>query len=194
MSLKGPSPLTDRQELAAFSSGDDTLDDWLRRRARANQASGASRTYVLCRERRAVGYYALASGALALACGPGSFRRNMPDPIPVVVLGRLAVDRSEQGRGLGRALFQDAALRTLHAAETIGRERRGGEACPDNETVRRRLTGSDAKAEGIRGAERSRPRNERRADSRADDQSSAWSHATPPEPLRLGYQEDEDRG
>lgn len=120
MSHKGPSPLTDQQELAAFSSGDDILDDWLRRRARANQASGASRTYVLCRERRAVGYYALASGGLALAGGPGRFRRNMPDPIPVVVLGRLAVDRSEQGRGLGRALFQDAALRTLHASETIG--------------------------------------------------------------------------
>src|SRR5208283_2443993 len=66
------------------------------------------------------GYYAVASGAIATADSVGRFRRNMPDPIPVVVLGRLAVDRSRQGRGLGRALFRDCALRVAHAADTIG--------------------------------------------------------------------------
>lgn len=96
------------------------LDDWLRRRARANQASGASRSFVVSAGTIVVGYYALASGAVNAAASPGRFRRNMPEPIPVVVLGRLAVDQSYQGRGVGRALFRDGALRVVQAAETIG--------------------------------------------------------------------------
>jgi predicted N-acetyltransferase YhbS len=118
--LSPPEPLTADHEIDAFASGEQTLDDWLRRRARANQASGASRTYVVCEGRRVVGYYALATGAIAQAKVPGKFRRNMPDPIPVVVLGRLAVDRNYQGRGLGRAMFRDAAKRVAKAADTIG--------------------------------------------------------------------------
>src|SRR5262249_25819812 len=97
-----------------------SLDEWLQRRARANQASGASRSFVIAENHRVVGYYALASGAIAVDTGIGRFRRNMPDPIPVAVLGRLAIDRSLQGRGLGRALFRDCALRVAHAADTIG--------------------------------------------------------------------------
>jgi GNAT superfamily N-acetyltransferase len=69
---------------------------------------------------KVVRYYALTSGAIAVASSVGRFRRNMPDPIPVVVLGRLAIDRAWQGRGLGRALFRDCALRVAHAADTIG--------------------------------------------------------------------------
>jgi len=112
--------LFEEHETDGFDSGEPTLDDWLKRRARANQASGASRTYVVCEGKRVVGYYALASGAVAQAGVPGRFRRNMPDPIPVVVLARLAVDRSHQGRGLGRAMFGDAARRVAQAADTIG--------------------------------------------------------------------------
>jgi GNAT superfamily N-acetyltransferase len=103
-----------------FDSGEPVLDDWLKRRARANQASGASRTYVVCDGGRVVGYYALASGAIAQAGVPGRFRRNMPNPVPVAILARLAVDRSLQERGLGRALFRDAARRVAHAADAIG--------------------------------------------------------------------------
>ena len=115
-----PEPLAADHRIDAFACGEAVLDDWLRRRARANRASGASRTYVVCEGKRVVGYYALASGAIAQAGVPGRFRRNMPDPIPMVVLGRLAVDRSWQGRGLGRAMFRDAARRVSHAADTIG--------------------------------------------------------------------------
>ena len=118
--LSSPEPLSDEHQIDSFDSGEPVLDDWLRRRARANQASGASRTYVVCDGKAVVAYYALASGAIAQAAVPGRFRRNMPDPIPVVVLGRLAVDRSYQGRGLGRALFRDAARRVSQAADTIG--------------------------------------------------------------------------
>ncbi len=103
-----------------FACGEPSLDDWLKRRARANQAAGASRCFVTAETARVVGYYALASGALATTEGTGRFRRNMPAPIPVVILGRLAVDLTMQRTGLGRALFRDCALRVNHAADAIG--------------------------------------------------------------------------
>ncbi len=120
MALTPPQPIDESCQIGAFESGVPALDDWLRRRARANQASGASRTYVVCEELRIVGYYALASGAVAIETASSRLRRNMPDPVPVAVLGRLAVDRSFQGHGLGRALVRDAALRIIQAADLIG--------------------------------------------------------------------------
>ncbi|MEZ2333269.1 GNAT family N-acetyltransferase [Mesorhizobium sp. RCC_202] len=118
--LSAPILLADSHELDLFQSGADSLDQWLRRRARANQVSGASRTYVIAESTRVVGYYCLSSGALDLADAPGSIRRNMPDPVPIAVLGRLAVDASWQGKGLGVALLQDAVLRTSQAAAILG--------------------------------------------------------------------------
>lgn len=120
MILSAPALLTDTHDLSLFDSGQDTLDDWLRRRARANQVNGASRTYVVCAGEQVVGYYCLSSGALAAAEAPGALRRNMPDPIPMAVLGRLAIDRNWQGKGLGAALLQDAVLRTAQAAHIVG--------------------------------------------------------------------------
>ena len=118
--LSAPEPLATHHKLEGFDSGVPSLDHWLRRRAARNQASGATRTFVVCESDIVVAYYALATSAVAPAAAPGRFRRNMPDPIPVVVLARLAVARPYQNRGLGRALFQDAARRVIHAAETIG--------------------------------------------------------------------------
>lgn len=118
--LGAPEPLAAHHRLENFDSGVPSLDHWLRRRAAQNQASGATRTFVVCEGGTVVAYYALASSAVAPAAAPGRFRRNMPDPVPVVVLARLAVARSHQSRGLGRALFQDAARRVVHAAEAIG--------------------------------------------------------------------------
>jgi GNAT superfamily N-acetyltransferase len=115
-----PEPLTAAHDLSAFASGEAMLDDWLRRRAMANQLSGVSRTYVLSAEKLVVGYYTLAAGAIAIDDAPGRVRRNMPDPIPMAVLGRLAIDQRRQGRGLGRLLLRDAILRTRQAAEMIG--------------------------------------------------------------------------
>lgn len=124
MTLSAPVPLTDHHDLDAFDSGEAELDSWLRKRARGNHAEGASRVYVTCDHegdgRRVAGYYALASGSISQALAPGNFRRNMPNPIPAVVLGRLAVDKTWQGQGVGRSLMRDAALRTIHAADTIG--------------------------------------------------------------------------
>lgn len=120
MTLSAPVPLADHHELAGFNSGVAELDDWLVKRARSNQASGASRTFVLCEGNRVVGYYALASGAVTQAEAPGKIRRNMPDPIPFAVLGRLAIDTAHQGKGVGRAVVRDAGLRLLQAAEVLG--------------------------------------------------------------------------
>jgi GNAT superfamily N-acetyltransferase len=113
--------LGEAHQLDEFDCGVDSLNDWLKRRARANQVSGASRTYVVTdEEERVAGYYCLASGALALAQAPGSVRRNMPDPVPMAILGRLAVDRNWQGHGLGAALLRDAVERTRAASNILG--------------------------------------------------------------------------
>lgn len=118
--ITAPQKLAAEHVLEEFDSGEPSLDDWLRRRALRNEADGASRTYVICEGLRVVGYYVLAAGAIAHEGAPGSVRRNMPDPIPVMVLGRLAIDKNRQGQGLGRALLRDAILRTLAAGDIVG--------------------------------------------------------------------------
>ena len=120
MTITAPEPLSDKHEIGDFESGVASLDEWLKRRAHKNQVADASRTFVACEGTKVVGYYALGSGGIEIAAAPGRFRRNMPEPIPVVVLGRLALDRRFKGRGLGRALFRDSAKRVLHAADSIG--------------------------------------------------------------------------
>jgi GNAT superfamily N-acetyltransferase len=114
--ISAPEHLTAAHDVSAFDSGVPDLDDWLRKRALANEATGASRTYAVCAGGRVVGYYALASGGVAQAEAPGRVRRNMPDPVPVMILGRLAVDRAWRGRNLGAGLLRDAVIRTLQAA------------------------------------------------------------------------------
>lgn len=120
MSLTAPLTLEPRHELAGFDSGSPALDDWLRLRAHRNERGGALRTYVVCEGVRVAGYYTLATGAVARSAAPGALRRYMPEPIPVLLLGRLAVDRSWQGQGVGRGLLRDAVLRTLRAARIAG--------------------------------------------------------------------------
>lgn len=117
---RAPQLLNSTHELESFDSGNAQLDDWLKRRAFNNQSSGASRTYVVCIEQRVIAYYCLAAGSVENVSAPGRVRRNMPDPIPVVVIGRLAVDHAWQKKGLGTALVRDAVLRTLQAAEIMG--------------------------------------------------------------------------
>lgn len=121
MELQAPQPLNKHHSRTGFDCGDDMLNLWLQQRALGNQRSGATRTFVVCNADSAVkAYVALASGAVAVSTSPGRFRRNMPDPIPVVVLARLAVCRSVQGRGIARALLADAFERVLMASEQIG--------------------------------------------------------------------------
>jgi GNAT superfamily N-acetyltransferase len=119
-SLTAPEPLAPDHELDAFESGVATLDERLKRRAPRNEAEGASRTFVLCAGRRVVGYYSLAAGSILHTEATGRVRRNMPNPVPVLLLGRLALDRAWQGKGLGAGLLSDAVRRAIGAAESIG--------------------------------------------------------------------------
>ena len=118
--LRPPEALTLEHDVSHFSCGEPTLDEWLRKRALANQTSSASRTYVLCAGAKVIGYYALAVGAVAHDEVSGRVRRNMPDPVPVMVLGRLAIDRDYQGQGIRAALLRDAIVRTLLASKIAG--------------------------------------------------------------------------
>lgn len=118
--LRSPQKLSSEHDLSQFQCGETALDEWLRRRALANEETGASRTYILCLGNRVVGYYVLAAGAVAHTDAPGRVRRNMPDPVPVMVIGRLAVDQSMQGQAIGPALLRDAVLRCVQAAEIGG--------------------------------------------------------------------------
>ncbi|MEA5523329.1 GNAT family N-acetyltransferase [Limnoraphis robusta] len=115
-----PEKLNSSHQIDNFDSGNYQLNDWLKKRALKNELEGGSRTYVVCVGNVVIGYYCLASGAVAQTIATGRVRRNMPDPIPVMVIGRLAVDRQWQGKGIGRGLLRDAILRTLQAAEIVG--------------------------------------------------------------------------
>ena len=118
--LTAPEKLRPDHDLSEFECGEPSLDHWLRQRALQNEESGASRTYVVCAGQQVVGYYALAVGAVAHAEAPGRVRRNMPDPVPVMIIGRLAVHKHFQGRSIGPGLLRDAVLRTLQAADIAG--------------------------------------------------------------------------
>ncbi len=118
--VSAPEPLATDHDVDSFDSGVLPLDDWLKRRARRNELEGASRTFVVCAGRRVAGYYSLAATSLSHHDATGRVRRNMPDPVPAVLLGRLAIDRAWQGKGLGADLLADAVLRVVAAAEIIG--------------------------------------------------------------------------
>jgi GNAT superfamily N-acetyltransferase len=96
------------------------MNDWLRRRALPNETLGASRTFVICQDARVVGFYALATGSVSREEATDGTRRKMPEPIPVMVLGRLAIDVGWQKRGIGTGLLKDAILRTLAVSKQAG--------------------------------------------------------------------------
>lgn len=119
--LSAPQPLAATHILDEFACGDASLDEWLKRRARTNQLSGASRTFVVSdQDGRVHAYYAMAAGAVAHQAATSNVRRNMPDPVPVLVLARLAVDRRAQGIKLGAALLQDAVNRAVSVSRNAG--------------------------------------------------------------------------
>lgn len=118
--LSPPAPISGTHILDNFDSGEISLDDWLKKRALKNQTSGASRCFVLCHEKCVIGYYTLSAGAISHDLAPKSMRRNMPDPLPVLLLGRLAIDKNYHNKGLGSALLRDAMLRSINVAHDAG--------------------------------------------------------------------------
>ncbi|MCX5871020.1 MAG: GNAT family N-acetyltransferase [Deltaproteobacteria bacterium] len=119
-----PEPINITHCLDNFDCGIQVLNQWMKRQALANESSGASRTFVVCENRfikqHVIGFYALATGSVRPGDAPGSIKRQMPDPIPVMVLGRLAVDLHWQKKGVGSALLKDAVLRTRTVAKQAG--------------------------------------------------------------------------
>ena len=121
LQLCAPEPLTSEHRLDGFGCGESVLDDWLRRRALSNQLNGASRTFVVTdQNKRVCGYYAMAAGAVSHQTATSTVRRNMPDPVPVMVLARLAVDQQGQGLHLGASLLQDAVNRAVVVSLNAG--------------------------------------------------------------------------
>ena len=121
MNLHAPEPLSPEHQVNSFACGEPVLDEWLKRRALGNQTSGASRTFVVTTSQKEVmGYYALAAGAVAHQDATRSIRQNMPDPVPVMVLARLAVDARVQGMKLGAAMLQDALQRCVLVSQNTG--------------------------------------------------------------------------
>ena len=118
--LTAPEPLSPHHGVDTFDCGIATLDAWLKQRARPNEAAGASRTFVICEGDRVVGYYSLAAASIMHSYVTGKAKRNMPDAMPAVLIGRLALDKACRGRGHGISLLQDAVLRVVGAAETVG--------------------------------------------------------------------------
>lgn len=116
-----PEPLAGHHRLDEFNCGESSLDEWLKKRAIANQLSGASRTFVVSdQHQRVCGYYAMAAGAVTHQMATSAVRRNMPDPIPVMVLARLAVATHSQGVKLGASLLQNAVNRAVAVSHNAG--------------------------------------------------------------------------
>lgn len=120
LQFSSPTPLSAEHDLKHFNSGEPSLDEWLKKRALKNQVAGASRCFVLCHHKKVVGYYSLSAGAINHESAPKSMRRNMPDPLPVLLLGRLAIDKNYHNQGLGSALLRDAMVRAVNVAEHTG--------------------------------------------------------------------------
>jgi predicted N-acetyltransferase YhbS len=114
-----PAPLRAGHILSSFDCSEEVLNFWLTKRALPALAERTASTFVVCRGKYVIGYYSLAAGSLAHADCTSSLRRNTPNPIPATVLARLAVDRREQGNGIGSHLIQDAMKRTLKAARQV---------------------------------------------------------------------------
>ena len=118
--ISAPEPLGPQHDLSHFTSGVPALDSWLQGKARLNEAKGGARTYVACDGDRVVGFYSLAASAVEKRRVSSRVGRSMPEPVPVILLGQLAVDANYQERRLGSDLLIDAAGRALAAARVIG--------------------------------------------------------------------------
>lgn len=119
--LSAPALVSRDHKLENFDSGEPSLDEWLKKRAIKNSISGASRCFVICNDcKEVVGYYSLSAGAIGRGSATKAMQRNMPDPLPVLILGRLAIDKKYHNQGLGSALLRDAMMRSVHVAEDAG--------------------------------------------------------------------------
>ena len=118
--LSPPAPISASLDLSNFDCGEISLNEWLKKRALKNHTAGASRCFVVCSGAEVIGYYSLSAGAISHQAAPKALRRNMPDPLPVLLLGRLAVDKRYHNQGIGQALLRDAMLRAVNVSGDAG--------------------------------------------------------------------------
>jgi GNAT superfamily N-acetyltransferase len=118
--LSAPAPISIEHDFFNFDCGEPSLNEWLKKRALKNHLVGASRCFVICDHHKVIGYYCLSAGAISHEASPKEMRRNMPDPLPVLLLGRLAIDMEYHNKGLGSALLRDAMIRAVHVASDTG--------------------------------------------------------------------------
>lgn len=119
--ITSPHSLDNKHNFSNFDCGNSTLNDWLKKRALKNEAAGASRTFVVTNKTNyIIGYYCLSTGAIEHSSSPKKVKRNMPDPIPIMILGRLAVDVQYQNKSIGKGLLKDAILRTIKVSQQTG--------------------------------------------------------------------------
>jgi len=118
--VAAPCPVTTNHDISVFNCGHSSLNQWLLNRAIKNKKGGTSRTFVACNNNTVIGYYSLAVGAVTREEASGKVRRNMPEPVPVMILGRLAVDQQWQGKQIGSGMLRDTILHTLVVAEQAG--------------------------------------------------------------------------
>ena len=116
----GPELLADHHITTGFDCGDETLNHWLTNRARRNQVEGASRTWVVLHEDRVVAFYASSAAIVLRVEATKRAARNQPDPLPALLLGRLAVDQKWQAHGLGAALLKHFILKAIEVAQITG--------------------------------------------------------------------------
>lgn len=119
--LNEPILLAKSHIIVDFDCGKPPLNDFLMKYALQNQASGGARTYVLTRAERVISYYSLAPASISPDDAPARVMKGQGRyPVPVILMARFAIDRGEQGKGLGKAMFRNALRRSLAGAETIG--------------------------------------------------------------------------
>jgi GNAT superfamily N-acetyltransferase len=117
--ITAPAGLTKDHDISQFDCGNDSLNGWLENKVLSNDTRDASRCFVICDNNKVIGYYAFATGAVDRSEAPSKTRRNMPNPIPVLVLGRLAIDSNHQGQRLGSHLLKDCMLRAIAVSEHV---------------------------------------------------------------------------
>jgi GNAT superfamily N-acetyltransferase len=118
--LQHPTPISTEDVVDDFDSGEISLNEWLKKRAVKNHASGASRCFIVKNDKGVIGYYTLSAGAIGHESVPRPMRRNMPDPLPMLLLGRLAVDQHYHNKGIGQSLLRDAMMRAVTISADAG--------------------------------------------------------------------------
>ncbi|MBF0386688.1 MAG: GNAT family N-acetyltransferase [Candidatus Omnitrophica bacterium] len=119
--LKSPILLDLHHVVENFDCGAEPLNNYLKNFALSNNLNGSARTYVTTKAAKIAGYYTLTPGSVAKATTPQHIGKGLANhPVPVIIIARLAVDKTEQGHGIGKALVRDALLRIVDAAEIIG--------------------------------------------------------------------------